>query len=318
MKIAITGANGYVGRHLVAALEKRGHSLSTLVRSKKDNNRRKSEKLIEGDLNNTNALSDLVMGCSVVCNLAGEYINEDKFIETNVSGMRNLFNISKKSSVRKFIQLSTVGVYGSPRYGLYEENAEMKAVKKYEKSKMVADEWLLSANSSNMETVIIRPSTVFGPGMKNNSLRELVALIAKGSFPLVGKEGSMGNYIYIDNLISSIIAVIEDLKTQPILQIYNLNNPTTIEALVQSVTGALDIPYPRIRVPYWFVFIVASFCDVLAGIFGLALPLSINRLNELTSRAIFSSRRFDEKYSYQGHVSVENGIQTCANHWVGK
>ena len=316
MKIAITGANGYIGRHLVPALERRGHSVATLVRSSETESKHESVKTIKGDLSNIDALSDLVLECSVVCNLAGEYICKDKMIETNVHGMQNLFNIAKKSSIKRFVHLSSVGVYGRPRSGVYEEDSEMKAINKYEESKIIADEWLMSADSLGMEKIILRPSNIFGPDMKNDSLRELVASIEKRNFLFVGKKSSMANYIYIENLVNSIMAVIEDYRTRPILQIYNLNNHTTMEVLVQSVTNALDISYPRIRLPYWFVFILAAFFDAFSSIFGTALPLTRNRLAALTSRVIFSSRRFGAEYSLEGEISVEEGIKICTNRWV--
>ena len=181
MKIAITGAKGFLGRHLVNRLLENGNLVSILTRDNTNNLKIKGLEVIIGDISEENSLEKLTENAEIVCNLAAERTNEDKMTSTNYLGTKLLFEQSLKSGVRSFIQLSSVGVYGAVT-GITNEEQKLAPLNEYEISKSLADQWLLENYRKGINLIILRPSIIFGSDMKNNHLRELVNRIKTNSY----------------------------------------------------------------------------------------------------------------------------------------
>ncbi|RJG50616.1 UDP-glucose 4-epimerase family protein [Motilimonas pumila] len=214
--ILITGATGFIGNHLIKALE--GHSLSLLSRRKTAvcSNHLFTQAEINGSTDFTAALR----GCNTVIHCAGRaHIMTDEasdplsaYREVNTYGTLNLANQAVLEGVKRFIFISSIKVNGetSSLGKPFTYNSPHDYQDDYGQSKSEAETGLIKiAASTGLELVIIRPTLVYGPGVKANFLA-LMNLIKKG-YPLPFKciNNNKRSLISVKNLVDLIITCID-------------------------------------------------------------------------------------------------------------
>ena len=170
--ILVTGGTGFVGRHLVAELCRRGHAVRVLTR---DGARARglwggAVQALSGDVLEPATLGPAVAGVEVVVHLAaalpGSSVSTDRLQDTNVIGTANLASAAAVAQVRHFVHGSSAGVYGdgcgeAPRA----EDAPLAASSPYERSKLEAERRLRTAVSgSGTGLTVLRVAGVYGPG----------------------------------------------------------------------------------------------------------------------------------------------------------
>ena len=157
--IAITGATGFLGRHLVERL--RNKEIKCLVR--KEDHGFKKIKTIKGDLGDKKALDNLVKGAKVVVHLAAIIDHEDKeeYKKVNIEGTKNIIKACKKNGIKKIIFVSSMA-------------STKTHLDDYGKSKSEAEKLLLS---SGLNVTILRPSFIYGKD--SNSMKKLLEFLNK-------------------------------------------------------------------------------------------------------------------------------------------
>lgn len=165
--VCISGASGFVGNHLIKLLLQ-DHSvrLRLLLHSSTPLAEFMLERIehIKGDLLSPTTLHDFVHKADIVINLAYLW---DRTSEENVTAVKNLHEVSVRSGVRRFIHCSTAVVVGRVREKLITENTTCCPNNDYEKSKYAVEQMLLQQSGASCETVILRPTAVFGVNGKN-------------------------------------------------------------------------------------------------------------------------------------------------------
>jgi len=269
---------------------------------------------VKGDLSiNGEHLHEFVRGIDVVIHCAGELINENEFIETNYQGTRHLFSAAQKEGVSRFIHLSSVGVYGRLDFGSVDETAELVAMNSYEYSKILADRWLLS-QESDMDLVIMRPSIVFGCDMPNQSLKQWVKAIKQGSFVFFGSKEASVNYLHVDDLVSALyLLAVEELVERK--QIFNLSDCISVEELVEIVCNVMECRCPKVRLPLLLVKGGGYFFDLLSKMIGVKFPLSVSRVNALSSHVSYNSSRLFSNTNYVLKCSLKERLIQVLLHW---
>ena len=136
--------------------------------------------------------------------------------------------------------------------------------------------YFLNKNSKQTDIIILRPSNVFGPKMKNNSLREMFLNISRGTFFFIGKKGVMVNYLYIDNLVNSITTIINEKKSNNNgLQVFNLNQEATLEEFVSYFLSDTEKHKSFFRLQYTVTYFIAYLFDLITILFKFKFPLFI-------------------------------------------
>ena len=153
LTVALTGATGFVGRHVVPHLLERGHRVRVLVRNPdKFKSMDPRVEVYRGDLFNAAAVGELVHGAQAVIHLVGIIMEKpgdgQTFERIHTQGTINLLDAAKGSgSVKRWIQMSALGV-------------RPDAVARYHSSKWAAEE---AVRQSGLEWTIVRPSIIHGP-----------------------------------------------------------------------------------------------------------------------------------------------------------
>lgn len=213
-KILVTGANGFIGRHLVSLLQNGGYQVRPCVRT--------SDKLANlengvaiGDLNQDTHWKEALQGIDVVIHLAARaHILDRKkardlgsFWIPNVEGTKSLVKAAIGMGIRRIVFLSTIGVLGNKTFPghFFSEQDPPQPSGPYSKSKWEAEKILQSlTGGTNLEWTILRPPLVYGPKAPGNFGR-LVGLVRSG-IPLPIKTFSnQRHHVFVYNLCHALI-----------------------------------------------------------------------------------------------------------------
>jgi nucleoside-diphosphate-sugar epimerase len=165
MRIAITGANSFIGKHLLTHLASLENvTINALAREHPSKGNKENIINYCGDLLERSTLNNFIENCDVIINLA--YLWKTS-AEENIRAIDNLAAICAQYNVKRFIHCSTISVYGDVKSDIIDENTSCNPKTNYAKIKWAIENHLLSNYAQTFEIAILRPSRVFGPGGKN-------------------------------------------------------------------------------------------------------------------------------------------------------
>ena len=294
MIIAITGGSGFIGKQLVDRHIQQGDQVRLL--SRKAPLERLDLQYFLGDLSNPGVeLSSFIDGVDVLYHCAGEINDKSLMQELHVNGTQRLVNAAK-GKIGRWVQLSSVGVYGACRDSTITEGSKEQPFGLYEQTKTESDKIV---KNSNIPYVILRPSNVFGNDMPNQSLRGLLRVIYKGLFFFIGKENeSLVNYVHVTDVVEVLMLCGSDDKA--LGEIFNLSQLTTVEKMITSFASGMESDKKILRFPKGIVRMIAS-------IFGWipSFPLTPSRVDALTGRCVYSSMKAQKILGFKYSMTLE-------------
>jgi NAD dependent epimerase/dehydratase len=179
-KVLVTGADGFIGSHLVEALLKEGCDVRAFVFYNSFNSwgwldtlpaetLRKID-IFAGDIRDPNGVATAVKGCNIVFHLAAliaipfSYHSPDSYIDTNIKGTLNVLQAVRQLGTEKLLVTSTSEVYGTAQYAPIDEKHPYQGQSPYSATKIGADR-LAESFYRSFETpvVIVRPFNTYGP-----------------------------------------------------------------------------------------------------------------------------------------------------------
>jgi len=179
-QVLVTGADGFIGSHLVEHLLEEGCQLRAFVYYNSFNSwgwldslpksQLKEIEIFSGDIRDPNGVKTAMKGCEVVFHLAAliaipfSYHSPDSYLDTNVKGTLNILQASRELEVEKVLITSTSEVYGTAQYVPIDERHPFQAQSPYSATKIAADRLAESFyRSFNTPVVIVRPFNTYGP-----------------------------------------------------------------------------------------------------------------------------------------------------------
>jgi nucleoside-diphosphate-sugar epimerase len=302
MEVAITGGTGFIGHALVLQHLAAGDTVRVLSRrSSNQGGFPDVVKLYLGDLvsaGNSTSLSHFVEGTEVVYHCAGEITHASQMRLLHVDGTRKLVEAAT-GNISHWVQLSSVGAYGPVRRGVVTEETRLRPTGVYEASKAESDQIVQqAAERGAFSCTVLRPSVVFGPGMRNQSLRQMIRMIDRGLFFFMGPKGASANYIFLDNVIEALMRCGRMAAAKG--RVYNLSDQRTIEEFVALIADALGRSRPNRRVSEGLARFAARTLGKLPG-----FPLTESRVDALTTRVIYPTTRMEGELGYAHAVTME-------------
>lgn len=197
-KILVTGADGFIGSHLVETLLKQGFNVRAFVFYNSfsswgwldtlPNELKNRLDVFLGDIRDPNGVREAVKGCDIVLHLAAliaipySYHSPDTYIDTNIKGTLNLLQAAREHNVKRFIHTSTSEVYGTAKFVPITELHPLLGQSPYSASKIGADQIAYSFYASfDMPVVIIRPFNTYGPRQSARAvIPTIITQIANG------------------------------------------------------------------------------------------------------------------------------------------
>ena len=250
--VLITGANGFVGSHLVNRLISKKAKVIALSK--------KEEKTLSGTINEIASvedfekLNDIVRRnkVNIIFHLAAQPIVEvgqenplDTF-EVNIRGTWNILEAARENNIQKVVVASTVHVYGDNPKVPFKEEYFPQPSRPYETSKACADLLAQSyADTYDLPVEIPRFANIYGPGDFNFSrlIPKVIRSILKGKKPEVWDIGSVRDFLYIDDAINAYLMLAQkQLVGGKRLRVYNFGagKPIKIYDLVLKIIQLLN------------------------------------------------------------------------------
>lgn len=177
-KVLVTGADGFIGSHLVEMLASEGFSVRALAQYNsfnywgwlEDVNCKEDIEIITGDVRDPFFCNEICKDIDIVFHLAAliaipySYIAPQSYVETNISGTLNICKAALEQNVSRLIHTSTSEVYGTAKYVPIDEIHPLQAQSPYSASKIGADSMAISFfNSFSLPVTIARPFNTYGP-----------------------------------------------------------------------------------------------------------------------------------------------------------
>lgn len=178
IKVLVTGADGFIGSHLVELLFSEGYSVKALAQYNsfnhwgwlEDINCKEDIEIVTGDIRDPYFCNEICKNIDIIFHLAAliaipySYIAPQSYVETNISGTLNICKAALEQNVSRLIHTSTSEVYGTAQYVPINEIHPLQAQSPYSASKIGADSMAISFfNSFNLPVTIVRPFNTYGP-----------------------------------------------------------------------------------------------------------------------------------------------------------
>ena len=225
-KVLVTGADGFIGSHLVEMLVENGYQVKALSQYNSFNNwgwiddivcKNKIE-ILTGDIRDSHFCRHATKKIDIVFHLAAligipySYIAPDSYIDTNVKGTLNILQAAKDNNVGRIIHTSTSEVYGTANYVPIDENHPMQAQSPYSASKIAADAVALSYfNAFNLPVTIARPFNTYGPRQSARAvIPTIITQIASGAKEIrLGDVTPTRDFNFVEDTCQSFINLAE-------------------------------------------------------------------------------------------------------------
>ena len=207
--IALTGSTGFIGRHLLAELPKRGYRVRVLLRRPSEVPAGASSAVI-GDIASPHNMAAALRDVDMVIHSAGlahamSGRPEDDYRTINTEATLKLAQAAERAGVKRFVFLSSIRAQSGPSdEGVLTEDLEPRPTDAYGRSKLEAERGLAALG---LDWAALRPVLVYGPGVKGN-MAALLAL-AQGPWPLpLGGLTAKRSLLSLDNLAAAMDTVL--------------------------------------------------------------------------------------------------------------
>ncbi len=321
---AITGAAGFLGRHLVRGFEARGARVLPLVRTLDD---ARPGFVPQGarTLELAWAETSLLEGIDVVVHVAGlrdRYgVDSATYRAANVELTERTMRAAAKAGVRRFVLVSCVSVYGFPQRLPVDEEypyapRTMQAATKVE-SEMRAKR---AAHELGLDLVIARPSILYGPGDRHGMVTKMGALMRARAYRIVGDGSNVLHLAHVDDAVEGLWLMAERPEAEG--QDFILAGPETVTLAELSciIARTVGAPLAKTRVPVGLARAVATVVDV-AAYRGLAFtarepPVNHEKLDVLTLHVRFDISKASRRLGFSPRVGYDEGImRTLRGGW---
>lgn len=198
-KVLITGANGFIGSHLVEHLYKRGFSIRAMCEYNPNGSLGwidtfpedlKSElDIVLGDIRDPSFVKESMKGCEIIFHLAAlisipySYVAPSSYVDTNINGTLNILNSARDLGISKIVHTSTSETYGTAQFVPINETHPLVGQSPYAATKIGADQLALSFwRSFETPVTVLRPFNTYGPRQSNRAIiPTVITQIASGN-----------------------------------------------------------------------------------------------------------------------------------------
>lgn len=265
MKIFITGGTGFLGQRIIERIEKNGWEIAGLARSSNSSKKLESLKVspILGSLENIDDWKGELSGVDVVIHCAAPvefWGSWEKYQKGIVEPTEKLFEAAEEKGVKRFIFISSESVLQDKKELI--EIDESKPYPKspnsyYGKSKMIAEKFIL-AQKSNMESIIIRPTFIWGKGVQ--ALNTMIEKIKSGEFMWIDHGKSLFEMVHVDNVAESVVLACIKGEDKNIYFVTD-DNTQTVKEFLSKLIQTQGIAPPEKSLPKGIAGVLANIVE---------------------------------------------------------
>jgi len=323
MKALVTGANGFIGSHLVDYLLSRGYEVHCLVRITSNLRwiRDHDVTFHYGDCTEKSSLYEAVRGQDYVFHLAGKIKASDweTYYQANTVGTKNLIEVCTEINpdLKRFVYVSSISASGPSVKGVKKtESDPCKPISDYGKSKRLAEQ-AVESYGKKPEWVIIRPANILGP--REHDMISVFILLGKRIKPLIGNGDIQTSICFVQDLVKGIEQAALSRKT--IHKTYFITDGYLYSwrQILNAVLKELGMGRFVIPVPHTLIMFIALLSEILARVRGAELLFTRQNILQLRHNySLYDSSRAFEDFDFSPSMSLETGIrnivQWCREH----
>ncbi|WP_445548378.1 MULTISPECIES: SDR family NAD(P)-dependent oxidoreductase [unclassified Frankia] len=272
--VLVTGAGGFIGGHLAAALVRGGSHVRAFLRYNSRGERGSLEwhdqhvvrdmEIVFGDLRDVEPVARAAAGVEVVFHLGAQiaipysYVNARDFFETNVLGTLNVAEAALRAGVRRVVHTSTSEVYGTARTIPMTENHPLAAQSPYAASKTGGDQLMEAFHRSHqLPVTVLRPFNTYGPHQSARAVTTTVITqaLAGGTLRL-GELDTRRDLTFVSDTVAGFLAAAESDAAVGRTVHLGTGHDVSVAELVTAVGDllgrklAVDVDRARLRPPH--------------------------------------------------------------------
>ncbi len=319
MTILITGATGLVGFHIAKLIrtQKPDISIKCLIRSNKvyKDLLGLDIETIRGDLLNKESLKCALSGVETVYHAAAEVrenASSDAYYKTNVIGTRNLVESFVENDGKKFLNVSTAGVYGYRLPNLpVKEDYSVKIKHPYHTSKLKAEnEVFKSAKEHGFFTSVIRPPMIVGPGDRHVAPAFFKMVISQKTIPLIsGGKKSVMSFAHVKDVVQALVACGETNDASG--EAFNVCSFAAAPKEIFDTVGKICGVMPKYRkIGYSTAYALGILSEFLSKIYGKKNPkITRRRIKQLGNTRMYDTTKIEKVVKFKPKFNMKKSLE---------
>ncbi len=315
-KVLITGGTGFIGAHLTHRCIATGHDVTVLTLPGDPGIPELASRpcrVVTGDVSDGALLETLCRGREIVFHCAAvvtDWAPRSLFTRVNVTGMENVCRAALKAGVRRLVEISTNDIFGLREDVVMDETfPHTPWGEPYPDTKIAATEiaWRYH-REHGLPVTMVYPCWVYGPGDK--TFVPLTAdAIVKGQMVFWRRDVLVWP-TFVGNLVDLLILISE--RDEAVGQGYLVHDgeSTTFQAFCRGIAAALDVPPPKLHIPYGAAYAAAWLMEVSWRTLRIrSRPLlTTYSVKNLGSRLQFSIGKARRQLGWEPAVSYAEGF----------
>lgn len=309
----VTGANGFVGSHLVDYLLEKGNEVHAIVRASSDLKwlEGKNVKLHTCGLADVEGLKKAFEGVHYIYHIAGvvKVPTKEGFMKGNVNMTRNVMEAAAHTpTIKRVLVTSSMAATGYAEFGgSVDENSPLRPIEPYGESK-VAQEQVAKEYADRVPSTIVRPPGVYGP--RDTEIFAFFKAINNGVSAMMGFKPKEMSLIHVRDLVQGMYLAATNEKS--VGQIYFLGSLECYnwKQLGEIASKAMNKKTIALKIPHFVIFILGFFGQLLESWFGMDVALNKDRAYRITRPSWYcDSSKAVRELGFQQTVPIEEGFK---------
>lgn len=255
MRVLITGAGGFIGRHLVDSQLAQGNEVRAVdlhVEQLAHTGSDQRLEIIRGDIADYDELPKLIEGVDVVYHLASAHLDvslpDAHYYRVNVEATKALLLAARVAGVRHFVHCSSNGVLGDLKQLPADETTPCRPTNIYEQTKLLGEQEALAfCGETGFPVVVVRPAWVYGPGCSRTA--RLLRTVRRGRIILFGDGSTLRHPIYVRDAVQG-LELSAACGAPGAVYFLAGERALSIQELVQTMANVLGVQLRIIHLPF--------------------------------------------------------------------
>jgi nucleoside-diphosphate-sugar epimerase len=323
MKIVVTGGGGFIGSAIVRHLLEKGDRLTVIGRSRYPFLERIGVCCRQGDISDAAFMTKSLKGAELVFHVAakaGIWGRKEEYERINIRGTENCIRACRDNGVAALVYTSTPSVVfdGKDIEGGNESLPYAgRPLCHYASTKIIAEQRLLAASSSDLKTTAIRPHLVWGPG-DPHLLPRLFERARKGKLKIIGSGTNRVDITYIDNVVHAHVQVARNLLAEGTAAgrafFVGQEKPVVLWQWINALLEQEGLKPVTRRIPHGCAYLIGT---LLEGVYRATSRRGEPPMTRFVAQQLARSHWFDhgaarEIFGYAPGISVEEGMECLA------
>ncbi|MEJ2080292.1 MAG: NAD-dependent epimerase/dehydratase family protein, partial [Acidobacteriota bacterium] len=267
---------------------------------------------ILGDFRDPVISEQALEGVDAVIHLASAHLDtalpESEYWDVNVHSVPVFLERARAAGVQAFVHVSSVGIYGNLRQCPADEDTPCEPQSIYGRTKLEGERRALEFHrSTGFPVVVLRPAWVYGPGCPRT--RKLYRALKRRKFVMIGAGRNLRHPVFIADFVSACRLALTAPDAAGAAYLIAGDSAVTSQELVDSFCRALELPKPRIRVPYSVIRPMVATAESLFGLVGKVPPITRRSLEFFDTDNAFDISRATRVLGFRPAFSLEQGLQ---------